>query len=94
MTTSTAAATVRHALLAAAMRGDRPRREAAGMAMPAPQAGQPETGRRRWAALALVSRGLPHPPRSLQVRSKSCRSDIPTMAVMAERSRPELRRTS
>jgi hypothetical protein len=48
MTTSTAAATVRHALLAAAMRGDRPRREAAGMAMPAPQAGQPETGRRRW----------------------------------------------
>jgi hypothetical protein len=30
-------------------------------------------------------------PRSLQARSKSCRSDIPTMAVIAGRNRPELR---
>jgi hypothetical protein len=41
-----------------------------------------------------TSARLSPPPRSLQVRSKSCRSAISTIAVMAERNRPELRRTS
>jgi hypothetical protein len=54
MTPSTPGTTARHAVLAA-MRGDRSRRKAPGMTMPARQAEQPESGRRRWAVLAVVS---------------------------------------
>ena len=54
MTTSTPVTTAWHAVLAA-VRGDRPRREAPGTTTHTPQAEQPDPGRRRWTVLAVVS---------------------------------------
>jgi EmrB/QacA subfamily drug resistance transporter len=53
--TRAAALFVRQLLLAAAERDGRSPRQAAGMAARAPRADLPDTGRRRWAVLAVVS---------------------------------------